>query len=187
MTPDNEDLVTAEDRSLTRYSSIIGPMIGGALAKPVDAFPSIFTPGSLWDRYPYLLPNLFSAICVFIGLVIGILFLEETHAEKKHNRDGGLELGKRLISYFQRTKRSSRHGKCPEEEPLIEAEEQLPGYQSTGTSPMLASFTGPSLHEPSDIENSTAPAREVAPERKPSKIFTRQIIFIIITYGILAL
>src|SRR5689334_15510319 len=106
-------------------------MIGGALAKPVDAFPSIFAPGSIWDRYPYLLPNLFSAICVFMGLVVGILFLEETHVEKKHNRDRGVELGRHILTYFQRRRPQAVPGKGAEEaEALLHSEEQLPSYLS---------------------------------------------------------
>ncbi|OIW32111.1 MFS general substrate transporter [Coniochaeta ligniaria NRRL 30616] len=166
--------------------SIIGPMIGGLLARPVKAFPSIFAPGSLWDQYPYLLPNLFSAVCVFMGLIVGVLFLEETHEEKKHKRDRGLELGKRLLSYFQQSKSSNSRGKCLEEEPLLDGGEQLPGYQSTDTTQRLASVAGPGLPPSLDLENSVI-TRVAAPERPSSPvIFTRPVVLIIITYGILA-
>ena len=72
-------------------------MIGGALARPCLSYPELFPRGTIWDRYPYLLPNLFSAATVFIGVVIGFLFLEETHTAKKLERDAGRELGERLI------------------------------------------------------------------------------------------
>jgi hypothetical protein len=171
---------------LTRYSSIIGPMIGGALAKPADVFPSIFPPGSLFDRYPYLLPNLFSAVCVFIGFFIGVLFLEETHEEKKQQRDRGVELGKHLLSYFQRKGLPSRRGKILEEQPLLESEDQLPGYRSTHMASQLATSAGPSFHQPLDLESSVI-TRVAAPEmRPPSTIFTRPVVLIIISYGILA-
>src|SRR3954451_14034693 len=100
-------------------------MIGGALAKPVENMPSVFLPGSLFDRFPYLLPNLFSATCVFIGLIIGILFLEETHAEKKLRRDRGVEFGHYLLSRVSQARKPK--GKAPEEQPLLsESEEALP-------------------------------------------------------------
>jgi hypothetical protein len=162
-------------------------MIGGALAKPVDAFPSIFAPGSLWDHYPYLLPNLFSAVCVFIGVIIGVLFLEETHEEKKHKRDRGVELGKRLLSRIQWKTRKPSHGKALEEQPLLENEEQLPGYRSTNKRKQLASSAGPSLQQPLDSETSLL-ARVAASEMQASSaIFTRPVVMIIISYGILAL
>jgi hypothetical protein len=163
-------------------------MIGGALARPVKAFPSIFAPGSLWDHYPYLLPNLFSAVCVFMGVIVGVLFLEETHELKKHKRDRGVELGKRLLSYFQHSKSSSHsHRKSLEEEPLLDSSEQLPGYRVSGTTQQLAPAASPSLQAPLDLENSVI-TRVAAPERPSSStIFTRPVVLIIITYGILAL
>src|SRR5689334_23256394 len=66
-------------------------MIGGALARPCDSYPSLFSPGSIWDRYPYLLPNVFSAVIVLIGVVNGLLFLAETHAERRPRRNRGIE------------------------------------------------------------------------------------------------
>lgn len=162
-------------------------MIGGALARPVRAFPSIFAPGSLWDHYPYLLPNLFSAVCVFMGVIVGVLFLEETHEEKKHKRDRGVEIGKRLLSFFQRNKSSQSHGKSLEEEPLLDAGEQLPGYRSTDATQQLGPSASPSLHPPLELDNPII-ARATVPERpSSSRIFTRPVILIIITYGILAL
>lgn len=163
-------------------------MIGGALARPVNAYPSIFAPGSLWDRYPYLLPNLFSAICVFMGVVVGVLFLEETHAEKKHKRDRGVELGKRVLALFQRSRSRTANDKSFETEPLLDAGEQLPGYRSSNAAQPLASVASSSLQTPLDLENPVV-TLAAPPEMSSSssKIFTRPVVLIIITYGILAL
>lgn len=168
--------------------SIVGPMIGGALAKPVDAFPSIFVPGSIWDRYPYLLPNLFSAVCVFCGLVIGLLFLEETHSIKKLRRDPGVELGNRLLSHIPWNIGKSDQPKSAEEEALLEPDEQLPGYRTTENSPLLASTSANS--DPVEpltlgVPNLRSPADQ--PRKMPTRIFTRQVVLIIVTFGILAL
>lgn len=168
--------------------SIIGPMIGGALAKPVDAFPSIFQRGSIWDRYPYLLPNLFSAICVFCGVIIGILFLEETHSEQKHRRDRGLELGNYLLSCIPWTSSSSSQPKSAEEESLLEAEEQLPGYRTTENSPRLVSRRGcADLVEPLDLESTERRTTVTLERRMVTKTFTRPVVLNIVSYGILAL
>lgn len=168
-------------------------MIGGTLAKPVDWIPTVFQPGSIWDRFPYLLPNLFSAMCVFFGLTVGFLFLEETHAEKKFKRDRGVEFGKYLTSLlfgkesiFRR--RILRRGRKGEEQPLLgENDESLPGYRTADGSPELISTEGPMMHEstPLDLE-STGEIVEAEPE-KPERTFTKPIIFIIINYGLLAL
>ncbi|KAG9236815.1 major facilitator superfamily domain-containing protein [Amylocarpus encephaloides] len=93
--------------------SILGPMLGGALAKPVDNLPQLFSPGSIWETFPYLLPNLVCTIIVSFGVLVGILFLEETHEEKKYRRDPGLETGKWLINKIATCVESkgSRHEK----------------------------------------------------------------------------
>jgi hypothetical protein len=163
-------------------------MIGGALARPVDAFPTIFI-GALWTKYPYLLPNLFSAVCVLFSVIVGLLFLEETHPEKKHNRDRGVELGNRLLSYWKE-KVISRHHKTKglEAQGLLEPEDQLPGYRSDEESCQLAMTPSSGVQNPFDLENAVPLTKMVSPERKPAgKIFTRPVILIIISYGILAL
>ncbi len=155
-------------------------MIGGALAKPVETMPFLFSPGSIWDQFPYLLPNVFSAGCVFIGVSIGVLFLQETHIEKKWRRDPGLELGDRLLSrmpWRRQGNESKGKGKAPEEQPLLgESDEPLPGY--------LTTEQAPGSQEPLHLEESG----QVKVEKKPViSIFSWTSIQIIITFGILAL
>jgi hypothetical protein len=155
-------------------------MIGGALAKPVESLPSVFAPGSIWDRFPYLLPNLFSAICVSVGVVIGILFLEETHAEKKLCRDGGRELGDHLLSLLPGRSEKSK-GNLPasdaEQQPLLMETDSLPEYLTGKASPGRSSTSGSSQEELTDTE-----------EAKPvTGIFTKPVLTIIASYGILAL
>lgn len=92
--------------------SIVGPMIGGALAKPVDSLPSLFSPGSIWERFPY--------------------------AEKKCRRDPGLEFGSSLLARLPGAgwaKPSESKGKALDEQPLLSgSEEHLPGYRTNGRS-----------------------------------------------------
>ncbi|KAK3954605.1 major facilitator superfamily domain-containing protein [Pseudoneurospora amorphoporcata] len=193
------ELVTVKEHQPRAYTvmpivwcigSIVGPMIGGTLARPVDWIPTVFQPGSVWDRFPYLLPNLFSALCVFFGLAVGFLFLEETHAEKKYRRDRGVEFGKyltsRLFGKDSIFRKRVRRGKNGEEQPLLgETYESLPGYRTADGSPELTSVEGPMMQEsPLDLE-STGEIAEAQPE-KPERTFTKPIIFIIINYGLLA-
>ncbi|KAK4103640.1 MFS general substrate transporter [Parathielavia hyrcaniae] len=189
------ELVTAKEHQPRAYAvmplvwcigSIVGPMIGGALAKPVENLPSVFAPGSLWDRYPYLLPNLFSAICVSVGVVIGLLFLEETHAEKRQHRDRGRELGDYLLSHLRGNGETARDGslaKDAESQPLLfENEESLPGYLTNGDSARPSSAVGSSGQEATDLEEGCG---RQGP-KKTGRIFTKPVITIIASYGILA-
>lgn len=187
------ELVTVKQHQPRAYSvmpmvwcvgSIVGPMIGGALAKPVESMPSVFLPGSLFDRFPYLLPNLFSATCVFIGLIIGILFLEETHAEKKHRRDPGVELGRYLLSCLSPAPKPPT--KAPEEQPLLgESDEALPGYRSadaTDSRVRRSNLGSPDGPEVDDGGEAALPKLE-----KPTfRTFSRTTVLIIVTFGILA-
>ncbi|KAH8912058.1 major facilitator superfamily transporter [Coniochaeta sp. PMI_546] len=61
--------------------TIIGPAIGGTFADPHDSFPHLFPRGSLFDRFPYLLPNLICAGLLLISILLGYFLLEETHPD----------------------------------------------------------------------------------------------------------
>ncbi|KAI1961510.1 hypothetical protein LOZ58_003366 [Ophidiomyces ophidiicola] len=65
---------------------IIGPILGGILADPIKTYPGIFGPGTLlggkegiwWmEKWPYALPNLASAIFMFLALIAVFLGLDE--------------------------------------------------------------------------------------------------------------
>ncbi|SPQ23553.1 9751157e-a015-4a58-a0d4-4338e1eb2c62 [Thermothielavioides terrestris] len=193
------ELITVKEHQPRAYAvmplvwcigSIVGPMIGGALAKPVERLPSVFAPGSLWDRFPYLLPNLFSAICVSLGVVIGILFLEETHAEKKRNRDRGVELGNYLLSCLPGMGGEGK-GKSPakdsEEQPLLlTVEDPLPGYVAGGASAGPSPAATASQQELLEVEAGCG-GQSLKLETKPvTRIFTKPVLTIIASYGILA-
>ncbi|CAK7273689.1 hypothetical protein SEPCBS119000_005786 [Sporothrix epigloea] len=178
--------------------SMIGPAIGGALARPCQFYPTIFLPGSIWDRYPYLLPNLFSACAVFLGLFAGIFFLEETHPIKKHEVDHGLVMGQKIAAWFSWRKKDSVKSKkswlLEEEQSLIDSDDQLPGYQTTEPSPSLAPCSNEAdlpdgLENLERLEPTVRSSLQSAPEPTKSsatKIFTRPIILNTLSFGILA-
>ncbi|CAG8961959.1 hypothetical protein HYFRA_00013739 [Hymenoscyphus fraxineus] len=167
--------------------SILGPMLGGALANPVKNYPSIFPDGSIWSNYPYLLPNLVCTIIVTFGVVIGILFLEETHQEKKHRRDPGLEAGRWIIRKVTGggSRISSREKVMDFQEAvaLLHEDEQPPGYRTNEGSPLLPSTPSPEPNEELDLNDTTTIYK---PKPAVSKAFTRQVVLNIIGYGILA-
>lgn len=55
----------------------IGPVLGGQLVFPASWAPSVFG-GTIFDEYPFLLPNLTYALLAMAAWVIGFFFLEET-------------------------------------------------------------------------------------------------------------
>ncbi|KAL1804085.1 hypothetical protein ACET3Z_032732 [Daucus carota] len=61
---------------------ILGPALGGFLAKPADNFPDIFSPRSIFARFPYFLPCLALSLFALV-VVIASLWLPET----LHNHD----------------------------------------------------------------------------------------------------
>jgi hypothetical protein len=61
--------------------TIIGPFIGGTFADPHESFPGIFAKDGLFARFPYLLPNLICAGLLLTSIVMGYVFLEETHPD----------------------------------------------------------------------------------------------------------
>ncbi|KAK4160767.1 MFS transporter [Cladorrhinum sp. PSN259] len=84
------ELVTKPEHEPKAYSimpfvwsvgTIIGPMIGGLFADPHESYPHLFPTGSLFERFPYLLPNLICAALLLVSILAGYFLLEETHPD----------------------------------------------------------------------------------------------------------
>lgn len=164
--------------------TIVGGFLGGVLARPAIQWPETFT-GTIFQTYPYLLPNLFCTAVVLFGLLVGILFLEETHEDRKYDRDCGREAGQWILRKI--------HG---EEAPLDDKDASLdeltsmlqdhdhdaPAYQSTSSSPTLCS-TRTSISEPPAFKLE----RDIRPAPTIRQAFTMQVCLNIVCYGILAL
>lgn len=61
--------------------TVIGPMIGGLFADPHESYPHLVPEGSLFYRFPYLLPNLICAGMLLMSILLGYFFLEESHPD----------------------------------------------------------------------------------------------------------
>ena len=68
---------------------IIGPILGGSMADPLNTYPGLFGPGSKlggnggvsWMKeWPFALPNLFNALVVFMAMLAVLFGLEEVSA-----------------------------------------------------------------------------------------------------------
>ena len=171
--------------------SILGPAIGGALAQPCDNYPQIFGRSTLFDRYPFLLPNLVCAAILVIGVIIGILFLQETHVEKKHRRDLGLELGDWILRRGQKQVPSKTSTKFQdaniEEFRLLLEDDEPPDYCTREGTPcqQVSRPQSPAAIARIDLEVKVKEGLE----RKPGGAhgaFTTQVVLNIVAYGILA-
>lgn len=140
---------------------------------------------TIFDAYPYLLPNLVCTVVVVFGLSFGILFLEETHEDKKHDTDRGREIGQWLL---RKVWRSEEYTQLTDKDEALEEttsmlnEHSSNAYRSTNTSPTLCSSRG-SIDEPPPF--SLEKGAQASP--KVREAFTKQVILNIVGYGILAL
>jgi MFS family permease len=63
--------------------TIFGAAMGGFLARPGNTWPDLFPKGSLFDRFPYLLPNFVAAAYIVFAILLGAAFLKETHVRSQ--------------------------------------------------------------------------------------------------------
>ncbi|KAJ6256388.1 Major facilitator superfamily multidrug transporter [Drechslerella dactyloides] len=152
--------------------SIIGPSLGGLLAEPVQHYPEYFSRGGLFDQFPYLLPNLACAIICFVGAINGILFLDETHVQLIHQPDRG-----RAVGFWIQDTLSALLSRQPTEK----LPPTSPPAATTETTPLLTAPT-PSTPSPSP----STPTYHHKLHGKPTKIWTPQVIYNVIAYGIIA-
>ncbi|THY44474.1 MFS general substrate transporter [Aureobasidium pullulans] len=183
------EVVTVEAHQARAYSimpfvwclgSIVGSGLGGTLADPVRNYPGYFEHGSLFDKFPYLLPNLVCAGVVIFGMVVGILFLEETHEDLKDRRDYGLDIGDWLLDFFRPNQIDEKAG-----ETLALFEDVPPGYSSSESSPALNPILVgelPNEAQPASPQSAGSSRRDAA----VSNAFTWQVCLNIVGYGILA-
>ena len=90
-----------------QVGSIIGPVMGGALASPATSMPQIFGNSTFFKTYPFALPNLVNGVFFAIGIIEGLLFLKESLASKKYRRDYGRVIGSYLVGSCKPSKRHS--------------------------------------------------------------------------------
>ncbi|PYI09157.1 MFS transporter [Aspergillus sclerotiicarbonarius CBS 121057] len=123
--------------------TIIGPAIGGVLAKPADGFPSLFSPRGLFARFPYLLPNLVCSILLCLSIFCVWMFLRETHPDMQQDDTAGCEPSSRqpllshspsLHSETDTVTNSLENGTTPNEpHPTYSTSKPIPSSPHTNT------------------------------------------------------
>ncbi|ORY65460.1 major facilitator superfamily domain-containing protein [Pseudomassariella vexata] len=81
---------------------IVGPILGGILSDPAGSYPETFGNSTFFQKFPYALPNIVSAVFLSVALMGVWLFLEETHDALRDRRDYGRTLAKKLGVLFSR-------------------------------------------------------------------------------------
>ncbi|KKK27020.1 hypothetical protein ARAM_001128 [Aspergillus rambellii] len=133
---------------------IIGPIIGGMLANPVKNYPHLFGPGSIlggkdgvwWmQQWPFLLPNLISALFIFTSWMAVFLGLDETHEIAQHRSDWGRNIGRRLVNCIRRRRRHHHYQR------LVNQDDNQSLYlgESVGGGSAPSSPTRTRFHQPS--------------------------------------
>ncbi|KAF3925350.1 hypothetical protein ABW20_dc0109636 [Dactylellina cionopaga] len=162
--------------------SIVGPMIGGFLSEPAKNYPTVFPKEGFFGRYPFALPNLFTAGILFCAFVFGTLFLEETLVGQRHRYDPGREAGKKIEAFLSSLFNRSEASNAPSSKsnPLRTADEE----DSLLTSPSAHySTTKSSSSATSPTHNHTHP-NEPLPW---SQVLTPQSIYNIVLYFLIAI
>lgn len=188
------ELVTEEKHQPRAYSimpfvwclgTIIGGALGGLLARPATVFPCF--QDTLFDSYPFLLPNLVCAAIVIFGLIVGFLFLEETHEDRKYDEDRGCEAGQWILRKLWKRDAalSDKDASLDELRSMLEDHHDAPpAYRSTDSSPTLCS-TRTSISEPPPFSLDKEAAVVVAVPTV-RQAFTKQVCMNVLCYGILA-
>ncbi|PQE20420.1 major facilitator superfamily transporter protein [Rutstroemia sp. NJR-2017a BBW] len=159
--------------------SIFGPSFGGFLAKPAQNFPELFGDNKFLLRFPFALPNLVASALFTIGIATGFLFLRETLETKRHKRDVGIELGKKLVG--------STKVLCCQNRPKKHFRQHSAYDESSASLLRPTSSAGSdSAKDFQDNFGSSKPKTTLAP---PSirEVFTRQSVINLIAYTFLAL
>ena len=152
--------------------SILGPVLGGALAKPAQQYPKLFNPRHLFGTFPYLLPNLVSSVFFLVGIATGFLFLKESLPSRKYRRDFGRSIGMLITRRFH--KRQSQMKKSKEDE---EASTNLLEHSRTSSISNIPSTPASTARNP--------PSAITTPVRY-AEVFTRQSSLNLLVYAILA-
>ncbi|XP_047091416.1 protein ZINC INDUCED FACILITATOR-LIKE 1-like isoform X1 [Lolium rigidum] len=84
--PEHEALALSLVSTAWGIGLIIGPALGGYLALPAEKYPNIFSPDSLFGRFPYFLPCLCTSVFA-AAVLIGCIWMPETLHKHKVNEN----------------------------------------------------------------------------------------------------
>lgn len=134
-----------------QLADVLRPVGGSGLGAFLDEFRT---------RHPYALSNFMVSAILWCSVIIGFLFLEETHEKFKNRRDYGVELGDSIMALFGRRKpvRPWNQPKEANETMALLSESEIgtsaspqTGSTTTVSVPSNVSDHADSLHAGSDV------------------------------------
>ena len=161
------------------------------MADPVKNYPSVFGHSVVLQKNPYILPNLVCTGVVLLGLIVGFLFLEETHQDKRDRHDFGLVLGRHLLRCIPWIGKSLCENGATEEARRVVTDEKG-DYRPIPASPQLTATVAMGTDDSAiPVSEKTAEVDLLHQQTEPKvsfyKSLTKQIKLIIVSYGLLAL
>ena len=153
--------------------AVFGPALGGLLADPAGTYPSVFGDVKWMKRWPYLLPNLASALTVFLSLITVVFSLDETLADGMDRRDYGRIFSTKILRVL-RIRSTRVDGDI--------AYHQVPS--SEPQTPLSAQIQSPRQDEESKVGLSPVKAPKKAPMTKLPfrRIWTANVLFTLLAH-----
>ena len=177
---------------------VIGPILGGFLADPINSFPGLFgndsvfggSSGVSWMKaFPYGLPNLVSSFFILLSALCVFLGLDETHKALRNRPDFGRKLGKLLANAVRKQRWHHQYT-------AIDDQSDLEHGTSSGLEEVSYPSQAPPEHKPSNPDPDAEQVKEAqlatprtpnAPKNTLKRAFTYNVILTILTHFILAL
>ncbi|KIV94343.1 hypothetical protein PV10_02117 [Exophiala mesophila] len=166
---------------------VIGPILGGFLADPINSFPTVFGPGSSiggkegvrWmTAFPYALPSVVNAIFISTSAIFVVFGLDETHAAMQHKPDMGRRLGKWIWQRLFNRKKNASYDYIP-----IVDQTELRDSSSFA----VLDETSHAQDETSTTPNSNQEIREPKFSVPLREIFTRNVVLTLVQHHLLAM
>ncbi|WEW55101.1 hypothetical protein PRK78_000529 [Emydomyces testavorans] len=166
---------------LRGLGALLGPPLGGLLADPVKLYPGVFR-SSIWEKFPYLLPNVTVGILSFSSMVLGFLCFQETHPQLSKRPDIGI-CTIRAVKHIL----TGKIGKWKEFGYSRLDDDDKNGIELTQETEMEPQLVGERVQESTQSEHVLAYEDDVQPAEKTlAKPFTLQVILQIVSVSLLA-
>ena len=148
---------------------IIGPAVGGILARPALQYPKTFSEDSLFGQYPYLLPSMVCSLFSLIAAALLFVYLPETlkpkgSGEKKQQLDNAKDVEMSVSTAIKDTKvqNTASYGALPQSDDT---------YVKLNDTSTTASSSSAAARASSGTPTSMLERRPSLLERRPSLHF----------------
>ena len=173
--------------------SIAGSALGGYASQPARFYPHFFSHDGIFDKYPYLLPNLIAVIVISIAIIQASIFLNETNPRR--SGDDEARDNSTAIDEYTPLRRTERRMSAIDiistgQRRLSYVAGSVPAMTEPGFDVRRSSFGSISSFQPlKESFSATEPAVEEIPEPTepdtPVKAFNKTVILWIIAIALM--